>query len=193
MSSQFEINAVGIVRSSRSAPEDDSWDEETSRIEMTSPFDEMSLLGLADFSHCIVVYVFEKATWDDSKMSRHPRGNKDWPEVGIFAQRAKDRPNRLGVTVCQIVKVEGSTVHVAGLDAIDGTPVVDIKPWMDEFDAPRGLGSQFPVGCLVKHPLFGLGTVQAILPRGSVTSARVSFRTVGVKTLVLEYAKLVRV
>ena len=67
------------------------------------------------------------------------------------------------------------------------------EPWMDEFDAPRGLGSQFPVGCLVKHPLFGLGTVQAILPRGSVTSARVSFRTVGVKTLVLEYAKLVRV
>ena len=56
----------------------------------------------------------------------------------------------------------------------------------------RGLGSQFPVGCLVKHPLFGVGTVQAILPRGSVTSARVSFRTVGVKTLVLEYAKLVR-
>jgi DNA helicase-2/ATP-dependent DNA helicase PcrA len=67
------------------------------------------------------------------------------------------------------------------------------EPWMDEFDSPRGLGSQFPVGCLVKHPLFGLGTVQAILPRGSVTSARVSFRTVGVKTLVLEYAKLVRV
>ena len=67
------------------------------------------------------------------------------------------------------------------------------EPWMDEFDAPRGLGSQFPVGCLVKHPLFGLGTVQAILPRGSVTSARVAFRTVGVKTLVLEYAKLVRV
>jgi tRNA (Thr-GGU) A37 N-methylase len=50
---------------------------------------------------------------------------------------AKDRPNRLGVTVCQIVKVEGSTVHVAGLDAIDGTPVVDIKPWMVEF-GPRG-------------------------------------------------------
>lgn len=67
------------------------------------------------------------------------------------------------------------------------------EPWMDEFDAPRGLGSQFPVGCMVKHPLFGLGTVQAILPRGSVTSARVAFRTVGVKTLVLEYAKLVRV
>lgn len=66
------------------------------------------------------------------------------------------------------------------------------EPWADEFDSPRGLGSQFPVGCMVKHPLFGVGTVQAILPRGSVTSARVAFRTVGVKTLVLEYAKLVR-
>jgi DNA helicase-2/ATP-dependent DNA helicase PcrA len=66
------------------------------------------------------------------------------------------------------------------------------EPWRDEFDSPRGLGSQFPVGCAVRHPLFGVGTVQAILPRGSVTSARVAFRTVGVKTLVLEYAKLVR-
>ena len=141
VSDQFEINAVGTVRSSRSAPEDDSWDEETSRIEMIAPFDGQSLLGLASFSHCIVVYVFDKAAWDDSKMSRHPRGNKDWPEVGIFAQRAKDRPNRLGVTVCRILEVKDSTVRVAGLDAIDGTPVVDIKPWMVEF-GPRGDSSQ---------------------------------------------------
>ena len=137
MSSQFEINAVGTVRSSRIAPEDDSWDEETSRIEMIEPFDKRSLMGLAEFSHCIVVYVFDKAAWDESKMSRHPRGNKDWPEVGIFAQRAKDRPNRLGVTVCQVLGVQGSTIHLRGLDAIDGTPVVDIKPWMVEF-GPRG-------------------------------------------------------
>jgi tRNA (Thr-GGU) A37 N-methylase len=70
-------------------------------------------------------------------MARHPRGNKDWPEVGIFAQRAKDRPNRLGVTVCQVLSIEESTIRVSGLDAIDGTPVVDIKPWMAEF-GPRG-------------------------------------------------------
>ncbi len=73
----------------------------------------------------------------------------------------------------------------------EGSDGID-EPWADEFDKPRGLGAQFPVGCMVRHPLFGTGTVQAILPRGSVTSARVSFRTVGVKTLVLEYAKLVR-
>lgn len=133
----FEISAVGFVRGSRTEPEDDSWDDETSCIEMISPFDERSLKGLESFSHCIVVYVFDRAEWDDSRMSRHPRGNKDWPEVGIFAQRAKDRPNRLGVTVCRILQVTGQEVLVAGLDAIDGTPVVDIKPWMVEF-GPRG-------------------------------------------------------
>ncbi len=108
---------------------------------MLHPFDSRSLMGLASFSHCIVVYVFDKAVWNDSKVSRHPRGNRDWPEVGIFAQRAKDRPNRLGVTVCRILEVDGSTIRLAGLDAIDGTPVVDIKPWMAEF-GPRGEASQ---------------------------------------------------
>jgi tRNA (adenine37-N6)-methyltransferase len=108
---------------------------------MIAPFDRRSLMGLESFSHCIVVCVFDKAAWDESKMSRHPRGNKDWPEVGIFAQRAKDRPNRLGVTVCRILEVKDSMVRVAGLDAIDGTPVVDIKPWMVEF-GPRGQVSQ---------------------------------------------------
>jgi tRNA-Thr(GGU) m(6)t(6)A37 methyltransferase TsaA len=137
VSDQFEIYAVGTVRCSRVAPEDDQWDSETSRIELLPPFEARSLQGLADFSHCIVVYVFDRASWDESRMARHPRGNKDWPEVGIFAQRAKDRPNRLGVTVCRVLEVNGSTVHIAGLDAIDGTPVVDIKPWMVEF-GPRG-------------------------------------------------------
>jgi len=141
VTNQFEIKAVGVVRSTRTEAEDDQWDSESSSIEMVAPFGDRSLQGLADFSHCIVVFVFDRASWDESKMSRHPRGNKVWPEVGIFAQRAKDRPNRLGVTVCQVLGVEGSTVRLSGLDAIDGTPVVDIKPWMVEF-GPRGEVSQ---------------------------------------------------
>jgi DNA helicase-2/ATP-dependent DNA helicase PcrA len=95
--------------------------------------------------------------------------------------------------------VERQDLRPGWLDGSDGDgggddDAVD-APWVDEFEParPRGLGAQFPVGCLVRHPLFGVGTVQAILPRGSVTSARVAFRTVGVKTLVLEYAKLQRV
>jgi tRNA-Thr(GGU) m(6)t(6)A37 methyltransferase TsaA len=141
MGNQFEITAIGTVHSSRRQPDDDSWDGETSRIELIAPFDARSLIGLASFSHCIVVYVFDKANWDQSRMTRHPRGNKDWPEVGIFSQRAKDRPNRLGVSVCRILEINDSTIRVAGLDAIDETPVVDIKPWMEEF-GPRGDVSQ---------------------------------------------------
>ena len=60
-----------------------------------------------------------------------------WPKVGIFAQRGKNRPNQIGVTICKIVSVEGLSVHVEGLDAIDGTPVLDLKPWVAEF-GPRG-------------------------------------------------------
>jgi tRNA (adenine37-N6)-methyltransferase len=141
VSEVFVIEPVAIVRSTRDEPEDDRWDEESASIELLAPFDERALRGLSDFSHCLVVYVFDRATWDESKVARHPRGNVSWPEVGIFAQRAKDRPNRLGVTVCRILGVEGSTITVTGLDAIDGTPVVDIKPWMSEF-GPRGDVSQ---------------------------------------------------
>lgn len=141
VSASFEITPIGIVRSSRAEPEDDHWDSETSRVELVAPVGEQALLGLSDFSHCIIVYVFDRAAWDESRMSRRPRGNAAWPEVGIFAQRAKDRPNRLGVSVCRILGVTGTSVHLAGLDAIDGTPVVDIKPWMSEF-GPRGDVSQ---------------------------------------------------
>ncbi len=141
MPGTFDLSPIGVVRSSRSEPEDDKWDQETSFIELLEPFEERSVRGLDTFSDCIVLYVFDQASWDESRMSRHPRGNAEWPEVGIFAQRAKDRPNRLGVTVCRILGVDGGNVHLAGLDAIDGTPVVDIKPWMAEF-GPRGEVSQ---------------------------------------------------
>ena len=97
-----------------------------------------SLLGLADFSHAEVIFVFDKVTDEEiTTTARHPRGRTDWPKVGIFAQRGKNRPNRLGVTVCSIVAVEGLDLVVEGLDAIDGTPVVDIKPVMQGF-LPRG-------------------------------------------------------
>lgn len=69
--------------------------------------------------------------------ARHPRGREDWPLIGIFAQRGRNRPNRLGVTVCKVLAIEGTRLHVEGLDAIDGTPVIDIKPVMREL-LPRG-------------------------------------------------------
>lgn len=125
---------VGRVVSTRDVPEDDGWDGETCSIELLEPFDGSALQGLDGFSHCLVVYVFDRASWDGSRMTRRPRGNPDWPETGIFAQRAKDRPNRIGVTVCRVVAVEGTVLRVSGLDAIDGTPVLDIKPYIPAFE-----------------------------------------------------------
>jgi tRNA (adenine37-N6)-methyltransferase len=81
-----------------------------------------------------VIFLFEQVGDDQiTTTARHPRGNPDWPRVGIFAQRGKNRPNRLGVTICRIISVDGLELAVEGLDAIDGTPVLDIKPVMAGF------------------------------------------------------------
>ncbi|MGZ3782623.1 MAG: SAM-dependent methyltransferase, partial [Pseudobdellovibrionaceae bacterium] len=94
--------------------------------------------GLLDFSHVEVIFYMDQV--DPSKIEktvRHPRNNAQWPKIGIFAQRGKNRPNQIGTTICRVVKVDGRTLHLEGLDAVDGTPVLDIKPWVTEF-APRG-------------------------------------------------------
>jgi tRNA (Thr-GGU) A37 N-methylase len=85
-----------------------------------------------------VIFVFNGVPDDKIEYgARRPRGRTDWPLVGIFAQRGKNRPNRLGLCTCRIVKVDGLALEVEGLDAIDGTPVVDLKPVMRGF-LPRG-------------------------------------------------------
>ncbi|HWU79578.1 MAG TPA: SAM-dependent methyltransferase [Caulobacter sp.] len=133
------MTPIGRVEGGRAVPEDDDWGGSRARIVLDAErFDDEALMGLETFSHAEVVYVFDKVT-DDQVVTgaRHPRGNVEWPRVGIFAQRGKNRPNRIGVTVCEIVAVNGGVLEVQGLDAIDGTPVLDIKPVMSGF-APRG-------------------------------------------------------
>ena len=132
------ITAIGKVRSTRAEAIDDDWDRETAIIELEPRFGPEALCGLADFSHAEIIFAFDQVP--ESKIetgARHPRNRADWPLVGIFAQRGKNRPNRIGLTTCAILKVEGTRLHVRGLDAIDGTPVLDIKPVMREF-LPRG-------------------------------------------------------
>jgi tRNA (adenine37-N6)-methyltransferase len=131
------MRPVAVVHSTRTEAIDDDWDSETTTIELTEAYGPEALLGLEAFSHLEVVYLFHLV--DPAlpvRLSRHPRGNESWPLTGIFAQRAKDRPNRIGVSSCELLAVEGTTLTVRGLDAIDGTPVLDIKPYLTEF-APR--------------------------------------------------------
>ncbi|MDB5705365.1 MAG: tsaA [Sphingomonas bacterium] len=132
------ITAIAKVRSTRADAVDDDWDRETAIIELEPRFGPEALFGLDAFSHAEIAFVFDQVP--DSKIetgARHPRNREDWPLVGIFAQRGKSRPNRIGITVCRIEQVEGTRLHVRGLDAIHGTPVIDIKPVMREF-LPRG-------------------------------------------------------
>ncbi len=136
------LEPIGHVRSTRSAAVDDDWDRETVTIELVDEFGPEALFGLGDFSHVEVIFQFDQVPPDKIETgARHPRNRTDWPLVGIFAQRGKNRPNRLGLTSCLILKVEGRQVQVRGLDAIDGTPVLDLKPVMREFQ-PRGMVRQ---------------------------------------------------
>ncbi len=135
----YSTRAVGHVTGGRDVVEDDHWGACVASIELDPAlFTADALLGLDAFSHVEIVFVFDRVSDDQiTYESRHPRGNTDWPKVGIFAQRGKNRPSRIGVTVCQVIRVEGLTVEVEGLDAINGTPVLDIKPVMSGF-LPRG-------------------------------------------------------
>jgi tRNA-Thr(GGU) m(6)t(6)A37 methyltransferase TsaA len=139
MDKDIRQTPIGVVRSTRAEVMDDDWDRETVHIELDpSQFSDEALMGLGDFSHVEVIFHMDRV--DPAKIetgARHPRNNADWPKVGIFAQRGKNRPNRIGTTFCRVLKVEGRRLYVGGLDAVDGSPVLDIKPWVAEF-APRG-------------------------------------------------------
>lgn len=135
----LNVMPIGVVVGGRTEAADDNWGNIEAEIRLDeSRFGGEALAGLAEFSHIEVVYVFDRV--DEAKVNigaRHPRGRSDWPLVGIFAQRAKARPNRIGVTTCELTAIKGTALKVRGLDAIDGTPVLDIKPYMTGF-APRG-------------------------------------------------------
>ena len=145
----IEMRPIGVVRSPRSEAIDDDWGAIESVVALdgarlgragdgVAAGDDLPTAGLDAFSHVEVVFLFDGVDPDAvCTGARNPRGNPDWPRVGILAQRAKDRPNRIGVTVCQLRSVGGTAVEVAGLDAVDGTPVLDVKPYLTGF-APRG-------------------------------------------------------
>jgi tRNA-Thr(GGU) m(6)t(6)A37 methyltransferase TsaA len=139
VSDTYTLLPVGRVLGGRDVVRDDDWGAERATIRLDADrFTADAVAGLDAFSHLEVIYLFDRVDPDAVEHgARHPRGNPDWPRVGIFAQRAKDRPNRLGVSRCRLLAVDGLDLSVAGLDAVAGTPVLDIKPYMNEF-GPQG-------------------------------------------------------
>jgi tRNA-Thr(GGU) m(6)t(6)A37 methyltransferase TsaA len=139
MTHDIRISPIGFVRGGRREATKDGWGDNRSRLELDpSRFMPEALLGLEELSHIEVLFYFHiDADEPVETGARHPRGRTDWPKVGIFAQRGRMRPNRIGVSICLVRKVHDLTIEVEGLDAVDGTPLLDIKPvWPG--CAPRG-------------------------------------------------------
>lgn len=132
----FQITPIGFVSNNRSEPIDDHWSSVESVIELIDSLPAECFDGIEEFSHIEVLYYFDKST-KTFIGSEHPRENTNYPKVGIFAQRKKDRPNHIGATIVTLVKRDGKKLWVKNLDAIDGTPVIDIKPVFKEY-LPQG-------------------------------------------------------
>ncbi len=130
----MQLKPIGYVKTPISDIKDWNWGEVQSKIVIDKSL-APGLKGLDNFSHIIVIFYMHKATVNLEKdLVRHPKGCADMPFIGIFAQRAKHRPNPIGITTVPIISVQENVIAVKRLDAIDGTPILDIKPYFPIFD-----------------------------------------------------------
>jgi tRNA-Thr(GGU) m(6)t(6)A37 methyltransferase TsaA len=130
----MNLATIGTVRSAAVDAIDEGWGEVESAIHVDEEF-ARGLDGIEQFSHVLVVFWMHEAEFKAERdLVRRPRGRRDMPEAGIFAQRARHRPNPIGITAVRLLGREGNVVRVRGLDAIDGTPVLDIKPYVPVYD-----------------------------------------------------------
>ena len=130
----MELNPIGVVKSPVAQETDEDWGNVISEIHLEDQFSS-GLEGIEGFSHILVIFYMHKSTFDPQvHLLRRPQGRDDMPMIGIFAQRAKHRPNPIGLTAVQLVARDKNILTVKGLDAIDGTPILDIKPYFPTFD-----------------------------------------------------------
>jgi len=128
---QITFRPIGIIRSALREPENRDWDDVVSEIRIDRKWAE-GLKGLEDFSHIIVLFYLSRSI--GIRLQTHPKGREDLPLVGMFATRSPHRPNPIALTICRLLKRKGTRLTVKGLDAIDGTPVIDIKPYIPDND-----------------------------------------------------------
>ena len=137
MPSQIEIilKPIGVVKTAASGDEV----KDKSSLSQIVIHDELAeaLDGVSGFSHVFVLFWLHRISGEQRKILKvHPRGRRDLPLLGVFATRTMLRPNPVGLTLVELVKVEGNVLTVRGLDAFNGTPVIDIKPF-DSWDTAK--------------------------------------------------------
>jgi tRNA-Thr(GGU) m(6)t(6)A37 methyltransferase TsaA len=130
----LSFEPIGVIRSPVVEGRDEAWGNVVAELCIDEAF-APGLLGIEAFSHLLVLYWMHGATFSPGDdLVRRPRGRKDMPEIGIFAQRAKHRPLPIGVTAVRLRARRGAVLEVEGLDAIDGSPILDVKPYFPDFD-----------------------------------------------------------
>lgn len=142
---------IGFVKSNIKDKIDHNWGEVISEIVVNEELQD-GLKGLEDFSHIIIVYHLNEAKFIKEKhLVRRPQGRDDMPNVGIFSQRAKDRPNTIGVTSVKLLSINQNIIKIQGLDAIDKTPILDIKPYYPNYDLKQNATVPDWVDILMKN------------------------------------------
>ena len=126
---------IGVVYNEVKEPTDEGWGQVASEIVLDESFSD-GLDGIEQFSHLLILFWMHRAAEAEPlRMRRRPQGRADMPEVGLFAQRARHRPNPIGVTAVRLLRRDKNRLVVEGLDAINGTPILDVKPYVPAFDA----------------------------------------------------------
>ena len=124
------IRPIGEVKNNIQEPPREGWHEVVSELVLDDKLEEATE-GLEEFSHIMVVFWMHKVPQEGGIPTKvHPRGRQDLPLVGLLATRAPRRPNPIGVSVVRLLERYGRILKVKGLDAIDGTPLIDIKPYL---------------------------------------------------------------
>ena len=130
---EIKLKAIGIVRNEIKQPTRRKSKDEISEIDIDSNYTE-SLDNIEEFSHIIVIYWLHKSRSQAPKKVR-PKGNPKHELMGVFATRSPDRPNPIGKSTVKLLERQDNVLKVEGLDAINGTPVLDIKPYIPGYDS----------------------------------------------------------
>lgn len=130
---EIKLEPVAYVSNKREAISDDFWGDTISEIRLAEHIPEEVFDNIEMFSHLEIIYFFDQVAETDIVYSGRPRENPAYPLMGIFGQRKKNRPNRIGLCTVALAEHRGRSVFVKWLDAISGTPVLDIKPVIREF------------------------------------------------------------
>jgi tRNA-Thr(GGU) m(6)t(6)A37 methyltransferase TsaA len=138
-SSPMTLQPIGVVRSDFKEPTSARLDLKKIRASIEiNPDLTKALEGLEGFSHIIVLYWLHRAVFDKHNLKTYPMGNQNVPLQGLFAVRTPKRPNPIGMSTVRLLSRKDNILYVQGLDAIDGSIVLDIKPYIPGYDSAAG-------------------------------------------------------